>query len=352
MNRYLLCAFLWGIAATGCRHQKEENPAPAIDTAVQTFQIPEIDRLTQLIKKDPNNPNLYYQRHFAFIQHNDLKRAFSDLSMALALDSANLSYYDAMAELALRSGAAQAAVKAYQQLLQRNPNHLEAIIKLSKVFYLQKDYTNSLLQLSRAEALDRSNAEIWFIRGLNLKEMKDTVRAIAAFQKAVVLKPEFYDAYIQLGLLHSNRPSSLAAQYYDNAIRLDSTSVEAYYNKGKFFQDRGLRAFDQRNYQQAHQDFELAKAVYRELITKNPQYELAYFNMGFIYAKQDSLDKAHRMFDLAVKMNPAYAEAYYYRGLMALQKGDVQQAQADFRQCLSLKPDFKKAADELKQMPQ
>lgn len=354
MFRCLLCCFA-ALLLSACNKNKSSGPPDAAptDTLVdEHHDIPAIDQFTDLLKKDPNNPDLYYQRHLAFLQHNDPGRAFRDLSMAIALDSANLHYYDAMAELALKTGAAQAAVRAYQQLLQRAPGNTEAIIKLSKVYYLQKDYTNSMLQLARAEELDRLNPEIWFIRGLNLKEMKDTVRAIAAFQKAVSLKPEFYDAYIQLGLLHSTKPSSLAAQYYDNAIRLDSSSTEAYYNKGKFFQDRALRAFDNRQYEQARADFELAKSVYRQLITVNPQYEPAYFNMGFIYAKQDSLDRAFRMFDLAIKMNPAYAEAYYYRGLIALQKGDRQQAEADFRQCLSLNPAFDKAASELRQMPQ
>ena len=36
------------------------------------------------------------------------------------------------------------------------------------------------------------------------------------------MKPDFYDAYIQLGLLNSKKPSQLAAKYYDDAIRLDT----------------------------------------------------------------------------------------------------------------------------------
>ncbi|MCS6918010.1 MAG: tetratricopeptide repeat protein [Chitinophagales bacterium] len=352
MRKSLSWALLVFLLLAACRQRHSDSRVPPAIPDEPQYNIPEIDSLTERIRKDPNNPEHYFRRHQAFLNHDDPRRAFQDLSMAIALDSSALHYYDAMAELALKTGAAQAAVKAYQQLLQRNPSDKQAVIKLSKVYYLQKDYTHSLLQLARAEELDPSDAEIWFIRGLNLKEMQDTVRAIAAFQKAVSLKPEFYDAYIQLGLLHSTRPSSLAALYYDNAIRLDSTSTEAYYNKGKFFQDRALRAFDARRFDEAHQDFEQAKAIYRQLISISPQYEPAYFNLGFIYAKQDSLDKAYRMFDLAIKMNPAYAEAYYYRGLMALQKGNRQQAEADFRQCISLKPDFEKAAAELKQLPQ
>jgi tetratricopeptide (TPR) repeat protein len=204
-----------------------------------------------------------------------------------------------------------------------------------------------LIQLSKAEELNRNNAEIYFIKGLNLKEMGDTTRAIAAFQKAVTVKSDFYDAYIQLGLLNSKKPSQLAAQYFDNAIRIDSSSEEAYYDKAKFFQDRGDVFFDKNQDASANENYTKAKEVYHELIAKNPQYETAYFNLGFIYVRQDSLDKAYRMFDFTIKVKPAYAEAYYYRGLVSEDRGNSDQAAADFRQAISLRPDFELAKKEL-----
>ena len=168
--------------------------------------------------------------------------------------------------------------------------------------------------------------------------MGDTSRAIASFQKAAQMKPDFYDAYMQLGLLTSKKPGSMAAQYFDNAIRIDSTSVEAYYDKAKFYQD--------------HKNYEKAKDTYRELIAQNPQYDKAYFNLGFVYIEQDSIDIAYRMFVYAINVSPAYAEAYYYRGLCTLQKGNKEQASSDFRQALTLKPDYELAQKELNHLTQ
>jgi tetratricopeptide (TPR) repeat protein len=88
------------------------------------------------------------------------------------------------------------------------------------------------------------------------------------------------------------------------------------------------------------------------LIAQNPQYDKAYFNLGFIYIEQDSIDKAYRMFDYAIKVSPAYAEAYYYRGLCTLQKGNKEQAASDFRQALTLKPDYELAQRELNNLTQ
>ena len=183
--------------------------------------------------------------------------------------------------------------------------------------------------------------------GMNYEELGDTTRAIAAFQKCVQYKQDFYDAFMQLGLLHSAQKKNLAPSYFDNAIRLDSSKAEAWYAKAKYYQDQGAVADKKKNITEAKTNYEEAKKTYRELIIKNPQYEFAYFNLGFIYLQQDSIDKALRHFDLATKVSPQYAEAYYYRGLCELVKGQKEQAESDFQQTLNLKPDYKAAQDEL-----
>lgn len=335
------------LALSSC-HEKTENTQKPSDTLSQKdLADPQIKALTDKIQSDPNDPENYFLRSQVFLQNENIRAAFRDLSLAIALDSSELRYYFAMADLSLKGGSADGAIEAFNQILHRDPKNEEALIKLSKVYFFQKDYSNSLVQLSKLEELDKNNAEVWFVRGLNLKEMGDTMRAIASFQKAVTIKQDFYDAYVQLGLLTSKKPSQIAAQYFDNAIRIDSSNVEARYDKGKFFQDRGDAAFDKNNFAGANDNYAKAKAAYYELIAQNPQYQYAYFNLGFIYVRQDSLDKAYRMFDYAIKVSPSYAEAYYYRGLVSLEKGNKDQAIADFRQALTLKPDYELAQKEL-----
>ena len=329
-------------------HEKTENTQKQVDTLSQKdLADPQIKALTDKIQGDPDNPENYFLRSNVFLANNNIKAAFSDLSMAIALDSSNNKYYFAMADLSLKGGSADAALVAFNQILHRDPKNKQALIKLSKVYFFQKDYSQSLIQLAKVEELDKNNAEEWFVRGLNLKEMGDTVRAVASFQKAVTIKQDFYDAYVQLGLLSSKKPSQIAAQYFDNAIHIDSSNVEAMYDKGKFFQDRGDAAYDKNNFTRANDNYEKAKAVYHELIAQNPQYQYSYFNLGFIYVRQDSLDKAYRMFDYAIRVSPSYAEAYYYRGLVSLEKRNKDQAKADFQQALTLKPDYQLAQKEL-----
>lgn len=339
--RFLLSAlfFIVVMMIASCNHPDKAVEKDTMDSLASSDAMdPQIIALTQKIKADPNNAEQYFLRSNIFLQLGNIPASFHDMSSAIALDSANSKYYFAIADIYLKGGSADGAIDAFQHIIHTDGKNSEALIKLSKVYFYKKDYKNSMDQLAKVQELDKDNFETWFIRGLNFKEMGDTNRAITSFQKAVQIKPDFYDGYMQLGLITSNRKNSPAPQYFDNAIRIDSTTAEAHYAKAKFYQDHG--------------ENEKAKATYQRLIAVNPQFEASYFNLGYIYIKQDSIDKAYRMFDYAIKVEPAYAEAYYYRGLCSEEKGNEEQAIADFRQALTLKPDYEVAQKELNTLTQ
>ncbi|MGB3074600.1 MAG: tetratricopeptide repeat protein [Chitinophagales bacterium] len=345
-SKMLHMKFLWiamfSIAvfvATSCNHPNEAVQKNNMDSLVgKDSTDPQINALSEKIKSTPKNPELYFLRSNIFLQHGNIPASFSDMSDAIALDSTNIKYYFAIADIYLKGGSADGAIDAFNHIIRTDPENTEALIKLSKVYFYQKDYKNSMQQLARVQELDKDNFETWFIRGLNFKETGDTSRAITSFQKSVQIKPDFYDGYMQLGLITGHKKNSPAAQYFDNAIRIDSTTAEAYYAKAMYYQEHG--------------ENEKAKSTYEALITVNPQFESSYFNLGYIYIKQDSIDKAYRMFDFAIKVKPAYAEAYYYRGLCAEEKGNKEQAISDFRQALTLKPGYELAQKELNTLTQ
>lgn len=331
--------FIFLLMAVSCQHTNDAVQKATIDSlAGKDSTDPQIRALTTKINAEPKNAELHFLRSNVFLQLGNINAAYRDMSAAISLDSANAKYFFAIADIYLKGGSADGAIDAFRHVIRSDPDNLDALIKLSKVYFYKKDYKASMEQLLRVQELGKDNFETWFIRGLNFKEMGDTARAINSFQRSVQVKPDFYDGFMQLGLLTGKKKSSAAPQYFDNAIRIDSTTAEAYYAKGMFYQEHG--------------ENEKAKSTYQSLIRVNPQYESAYFNLGYIYILQDSIDKAYRMFDFAVKVKPAYAEAYYYRGLCSREKGNTEQAMADFRQSLTLRPGYEPAQKELNSLTQ
>ena len=75
------------------------------------------------------------------------------------------------------------------------------------------------------------------MKGFNLKEKGDTSAAIKTFQKAVENNPQYFEAFMQLGMLMQAQNNKLALNYFNNALKIKPNSEEALYGRGLWYQD-------------------------------------------------------------------------------------------------------------------
>ena len=160
----------------------------------------------------------------------------------------------------------------------------------------QPKYPQSIDLLNEILKQDIQNAPPIFTRA-GFQGMGDTTKAISSFQTCTEVDPDYYDAWLQLGLLYADKGDPLAVNYFDNAIAVSDSSREAEYAKAKYFQDKG----------------NLAEAIeyYRQMVIKDPQDADALYNLATIYFGVDSIVKADRYFDMAIKQSPAKAYAHW-----------------------------------------
>ena len=163
--------------------------------------------------------------------------------------------------------------------------------------------------------------------------MGKEAEAIKAYRFSTELDADMIDAWIILGQLYQKRDDPTAIQYFDNAVRVDTTSVFALHTKANYLQQTG-----------ATQD---AIDVYRKIILLDPGYSDAHFNTGLAYLELDSAQLAYKSFDLVVKTEPANSQAYYYRGLTGELIGKLAQARQDFEQTLNMDRSFTPAQESL-----
>lgn len=64
----------------------------------------------------------------------------------------------------------------------------------------------------------------------------------------------------------------------------------------------------------------------REVVTTNPNHEMAQFNLGLLSLKSTQYAKAIERFDKVIAINPKRSEAYIYKGQTYLQMGDTANA--------------------------
>ena len=83
-----------------------------------------------------------------------------------------------------------------------------------------------------------------------------------------------------------------------------------------------------------------AEASFKQVIAENPNDPEAYYNLGTLYLRSNSLEKARGWLEKTVELQPDYPEAWNNLGMISAQQGQDAQAIREFQQALSLKPGY------------
>lgn len=332
MNRKIIFAVaalaLAGLAIWYFFPEKEK------DTPVsQEFQgDPEIAQLSEALGKSPNNDTLLYLRAVAYYKLDAFDEALADLEKAMKSDSMQPAYYHLLADVLLdyaRPNDSRRAIEVLKLATQRFPDRIPTLLKLSEFQLIVKKHGDALATLDKILQRDPQNAEAFYMAGRVALDKGDTTNAVASLQKSVKINVDNADAWFFLGRIYSNRLSPVAVQYFDNALRVDSTYLAAQEFKAAFYKRSG--------------QFDKAFEIYRDLLLRDPDYAEAYFDMGVMYLEQDSFSKAYDNFNIATKVDPIFVKAYYYRGISSEKMGNLDAALADYKQASGMSPEYEEA---------
>ncbi|MBP7399864.1 MAG: tetratricopeptide repeat protein [Chitinophagales bacterium] len=297
---------------------------------------PEIETLTEQIKNDPNNAGLVFNRANAYFNYGNLKFALQDYEKAYHMDSLNAPFALGLSDCLFEMSNPEGSILILERFIAHSPENIDVLNALALEYFLlpKPRYNLAIDTYNKVLKLDIQNADAYFYKGLIFKETGDTAKAISSFQTCTEVDPDYYDAYMQLGMLYSAKKDPIAIKYYNNAISVNDTSKEAEYGIAKYFQDAG--------------DLENAISYYRNIIVDDPQDADALYNLATIYFGIDSIEKAYRYFDLTIKQSPARAIAYYGKGLCAEQLKKMDEAISNYKQAVNLDPELTEATERLK----
>ncbi len=336
MNRKIIfsVAVLALIALSVWYFMPKKESAP-ISQAAQTLQgDPQLTELTEQLSKNPNNDTLLYLRAKTYYKLDAFDEAMLDLERAMRLDSMQPMYYHLLADILLdyaRPNDSKKAIEVLKIASKRFPNRIPTLLKLSEFQLIVRQHNEALATLDKILQRDPQNAEAFYMAGRIALDKGDTTNAIYSLQKSVKIDVENADAWFFLGRIYSIRDNAIALQFFDNALRVDSTYLQAQEFKAAFYKRRG--------------QFDKAFQIYRDLVLRDPDYAEAYFDMGVIYLELDSFSKAYQNFDIATKVDPIFVKAYYYRGISSEKLGNQDAALADYKQASGMSPEYKEAQE-------
>jgi tetratricopeptide (TPR) repeat protein len=158
-------------------------------------------------------------------------------------------------------------------------------------------------------------------RGLTRLNNRDYDGAIADFDKALALEPEFWATYMVRALARDFKGD------YDGAISDYGKAIDINPTSAKLYNDRGSVRYKKDDYQGAMVDYDKAIEI-------EAGYGPAFANRGRARLAVADYDGAFADYDQAVELDPG-ADAYSGRGLARNARRDFDGAIADFVQAIA-----------------
>ena len=226
-----------------------------------------------------------------------------------------------------QGGRLAEAQKLYEQILQKHPDHFDALHLLGVISIQTGRFAEAEQQIGRALKINPSMAQAHSNYGAALQWLNRLEEALASHDKAIALSPHFAEAHFNRGnALAKLKRLEEALVSYDQAIAVQPDYAEAYAHRGNVL--RELRR--------------LAEAIpsYDRAITLRSDYAEAHNGRGSALRDLRRLEEALVSHDQAIAVQPDYAEAYADRGNVLRELRRFEEAIASYDRALALKPDL------------
>lgn len=165
----------------------------------------------------------------------------------------------------------------------------------------------------------------FYLQGGDQAKKENFDAAIANFDKALALNPNYAEAYNSRGEARSRlRDYEGAIKDYNQAITLDPKLAIAYSNRGASYHRSG-------KYKEAIKD-------YGQSIALDPDFTAVYSNRGAAYHKLGKKEEAINDYNKSIALDPKFPVVYNNRGAARSALGDKAGAMKDFNQAIKLDP--------------
>ena len=268
--------------------------------------------------------------------------------------SANLSVERSLmkAKSHLKRGNFAEAGELYETILQKFSNNIRAqqglatLNKYKQDSIIQNPPQESLNQLvnlynqgqisaviEQAEALTAQYPGayvVWNMLGASRAKVGMLEKALHALNNSILLKPDYADAYYNLGYaLYYQDKLDEAIEAYKKSISLKPDYAEAYSNLGV-----ALKNQDKLD--------EAVEAI-KKSISLKPNDAEAYSNLGVALKNQGKFNESIEAHKKSILLRPSRAEAYNNLGNALKEYGRLEDALENYNKSISLKPDYAEA---------
>lgn len=330
----LFITSIWLIVS--CSGPSDKLQDKQADTSIEQDNS-ELELLNQQILNNSNDDKLFIERAEYYLVHQQADSALRDIFFAIDINNDEPAYFVLLSDAYLVLGNPDKCKESLDKALAIDASDKQARLKMAMLYLYMREYDESARVATQLIKDDNINPEAYFIRGYGQMEKGDTAAAISDFKASADQDQEYYDAYLQLGIIFSAKHNPIAVEYLNSAIKIRPHIIQPYYQLALFFQE--------------NEQIEKAITTYLAIIGIEPDFVFAHYNLGYInlvYLR--NFDKAIEYFTKTVEIDPGYAEAWYNRGWSYELAGNANLARKDYEKTLEVKTNFSLAVDGLNRL--
>jgi tetratricopeptide (TPR) repeat protein len=232
-----------------------------------------------------------------------------------------------------RGGQFERARMIYEEILQHDPRHADALNLRGLVAWQTGQFAEAVGFLRQAIALDSSQAAYFANLGESYRGLGQVAEAIEAYTEAVRLQPTASLAHLNLGILLQEFGSPVKAiASYERAVQQDPQNEEAHYRLGSVLHQQG----------QLHS----AGVHYEKTLERNPDHFGALINLAGVRRVEGQLADATALCERALRLEQQMPPETCDVGNLHTNLGNLYQLQgrmsesiACYRRALGSRPD-------------
>ena len=191
-----------------------------------------------------------------------------------------------------------------------NNNYVPSLINIAIIYSHQEKYNEAINLLNNAKSIDKNNSLIFYNLGNNFEKSKQYDNAIKAFERAVDLKKDFYQAHSNLATIYKNKKQNdeKAIYHYDQAIYYNKNFDSAWSNKSSLLDEIG--------------DLEAALKCIKVAIKINPNNAEALYNYGNILNQLGDIETAIEFYKKSIKLDDTKVDPKWNLAISNLLNGN------------------------------
>lgn len=297
---------------------------------------------------------------------NDAARVLND-SLKTYPDSAALT--SSLVSVDVKLSRLDEASKVAEQLASRNPDDIEAQRVYLSVLVVSADYQTATPLARKLLEQAPHDADFLYLNGVIERARGDFVSARGHLEEAAKLDPNRYAIRFKLGCtLEQLQDNKGAKEQLQKAIELDPTQSESHVELAKVLhklgetdaaqqqlllyqkqvKDKSDQTIAAQKSTQAAEaaragDKQKAEALYRDAIAALPDNAGLRYQLALFLNDLNDIEGERTALDQTVRIDPNFALAWYQLGILDSRNGDAAGAEREFRLAIKASPGYVQA---------